>query len=311
MIRTIGENRSLITSVFIVGFRMHYGYRLALFSLFLVTFVLTIFFNLLIVFLIFSSKLSRSPMYIFLSNLSMVEILFITDLVPPMLYVLLRGGVMFPLASCFTQFFACALLALVESFLLSAMSFDRYVAICKPLHYSLIVDVGLCLRLIFTCWTLAFLIMAVLFSLLKTLYFCGTNIIDHFFCDMAPLLKLSCSNTSTMELVLSLLSSAGTIVPFLLIIITYGFIIAAIVRISSSEGKEKAYSTCSSHMGVVLTYYTTLIIAYVIPTDHLPVANKTLSLIYTVVTPLVNPFIYSLRNKELQAVIRQSWTFID
>ncbi|KAM9305319.1 olfactory receptor 6B1-like [Gastrophryne carolinensis] len=309
MKRINADNRSVITSVFIVGFRMHHSYRLALFSLFLVIFVLTLSLNLLIISLIFSSKLSHSPMYVFLSNLSAVEVLFISDLVPPMLYILLGGRAMFPLASCFTQFFVCGLLGLVESFLLSAMSFDRYVAICKPLHYSLIMDVGLCLRLIFMTWSLGFLIMTIFFSLLQTLQFCEPNVIDHFFCDIAPLLKLSCSDTSIIELALSLLSSTATTFPFLVIIVTYGFIIRAIVRISSSEGKEKAFSTCSSHLGVVLTFYTTLTAAYVVPPGHLLVTNKTLALIYTFVTPLINPFIYSLRNKELQAVIKQNWTF--
>ncbi|CAI9624254.1 unnamed protein product [Staurois parvus] len=196
-----------------------------------------------------------------------------------------------------------------ESFLLSAMSYDRFLAICKPLHYTLIMDPRLCLCLILVCWMLGFLIMTIALCVVNTLYFCRENI-DHFYCDFIPILKLACSDTSMVEIVTCFLSSSATMFPFLVIIVTYGFIIRAIARISSSTGKEKAFSTCSSHLGVVFTYYTTMIVVYVVPPGHFLTANKIVSLLYTVITPLVNPFIYTLRNQEINAAVRQTLTSI-
>ncbi|KAM9304995.1 olfactory receptor 5P55-like [Gastrophryne carolinensis] len=299
------QNKSPITSVLIKGFQIQQSHRLALFGLFLITYAVTFSCNLLIILLIFFSRLLYSPMYMFLSNLSMAEIFFTSSMAPATLHVLLRDGAIFSMVGCFAQFFLFGLFATVECFLLLAMSFDRFLAVCRPLHYKLIMNSRLCLCLILTCWTTAIMNMSVCLGLLKTLHFCGVNGIDHFFCDFDPLLKLSCSDTSIVKRVVSLVSSSGTLFPFFLITVTYGFIIRAIARISSSEGKEKAFSTCSSHLGVVSMYYTTLIIVYVLPPEHLMVANKALSLLYTVMTPLANPFIYTLRNQEIRAAIIQ------
>ncbi|XP_073491125.1 olfactory receptor 1468-like [Aquarana catesbeiana] len=302
------QNKSSINNVFIVGLRIHQNYRLVLFALFMVTYVVTLTCNLMIILLVFISKLSQSPMYVLLSNLSLSEMLFTSNIVPPMLYILFRNGAFFSLAGCFMQFFLFGIFAVTESFLLSAMSYDRYLAICKPLHYILIMSPRFCVCLILICWALAFLIMTISLSEVKTLYFCEDNIIDHFYCDLLPILKLSCSNSATVELVVSFLSFSASVLPFLIIITTYVFIIRAIARISSVKGKEKAFSTCSSHLGVVSIYYTTLIMVYLVSPGNFVMVNKVLSLLYTVITPLANPFIYTLRNKDIKAAIRQTLT---
>ncbi|XP_075037038.1 olfactory receptor 11A1-like [Mixophyes fleayi] len=299
------QNETVISKVLIIGFGAHYRVRLMLFSIFLVTYVVTFSGNFLIILSMFCCKHLQSPMYWFLSNLSLSEIVFTSSITPPMLHVLHTDGATFSIVGCFTQFYMFGSLAVTESFLLSVMSYDRFLAICKPLHYTLIMVPRLCLYLILTCWAGAFLIMSITLCFLCRLRLCGLNIIDHFFCDFAPILKLFCSDTSTVEMVVSLLSSAATLMPFLLIVVTYGCIIGAIANISSSRMKEKAFSTCSSHLGVVSTYYTTMIMVYVVPASHLLVANKVLSLLYTVITPLVNPFIYTLRNQEIKIAIRQ------
>ncbi|KAM5126796.1 olfactory receptor 1G1-like [Mantella aurantiaca] len=289
---------------------MSLNYRVFLFNLFLIIYILTLSCNLLIILLIFFSKLSQSPMYVLLSSLSLSEILFTSTITPPMLHVIRRGGAMFSLVGCLVQLYFFGLFTALDSFLLSTMSYDRFLAICKPLNYNLIMSPRLCLSLILVCWTLAVIIMSISIIFLKTLKFCSKIIIDHFFCDFVPLLKMSCSETSTIEMVVTLLSSSATVVPFFIVVASYGFIIQAIARISSATGKKKAFSTCSSHLGVVSIYYATLIMVYVVPPGKLLVENKVLSLLYTVINPLLNPFIYTLRNQEIKKAIRQSLTTI-
>ncbi|XP_077306049.1 olfactory receptor 1E16-like [Lithobates pipiens] len=302
------QNKSSISDVFIVGFRIPLNYRFILFNVFLIIYILTLSCNLLIILCMFFSNLSHSPMYVLLSNLSLSEILFTSNIAPPMLHVISRDGAKFSLIGCLIQFYLFGSLGALESFLLSAMSYDRFIAICKPLNYRLIMSPRMCLSLVLVSWMSAFSIMSISLSSLKTLNFCSTNIIDHFFCDFVPLLKLSCSDTSTVQTVVSLLSSTATVFPFLQIMATYGFIIKAIAGISSAKGKKKAFSTCSSHLGVVSMYYATLIMVYEVPSGHSLVANKVLSLLYTVLTPLLNPFIYTLRNQEIKTAITQIWT---
>ncbi|XP_073490831.1 olfactory receptor 1E5-like [Aquarana catesbeiana] len=304
------QNKSSVDNVFIVGLRIHQSYRLVLFCLFMVTYSLTFSCNFLIILLVSFSKLSGSPMYVLLSNLSLSEILVTTTIVPPMLHILLRNGTYFSLIGCFTQFFLFGVFLVTESFLLSAMSYDRFLAICKPLHYTMIMGPRLSMCLILICWAMSTLLISIGFSLVTTLNFCRDNIIDHFYCDLIPVMKMSCSDTSSIEMVVSSLASAASMFPLLSIISTYVFIIRAITRISSSKGKEKAFSTCSSHLGVVSTYYVTMILVYVVPSGHFVIMNKIVSLLYIVITPLVNPFIYTLRNQEINAAIRQTLSSI-
>ncbi|KAM4698756.1 olfactory receptor 6B1-like [Rhinophrynus dorsalis] len=299
------QNQTFIREVLILGFQVPSGIRVSLFSLFLVTYLLTLSGNLLIIVLMLFSELLESPMYYFLCNLSLSEMLFTTNVIPVMLHALLTNGVTISITGCLTQFFLFGCFIVTECFLLTVMSYDRYLAICRPLHYSSIMDFWCCRYLSFTCWALALLVMSVSLGVVLTLYFCGLNIIDHFFCDFVPLLVLSCSDTSTAQMVVNLLATASTLFPFIFIVVTYGCIIRSILKIQTVKGKKKAFSTCSSHLGVVSTFYTTVIMVYAVPSrGHTSLLNKILSLIYIFITPLLNPVIYALRNQEIKSALR-------
>ncbi|XP_053304150.1 olfactory receptor 11L1-like [Spea bombifrons] len=193
---------------------------------------------------------------------------------------------------------------MVECFLLTVMSYDRYLAICNPLRYSLLMNTKVCLSLILLSWIGGFTGIFILIIPVFKLQFCDSNVIDHLFCDLPHILKLSCTETFVAERMVFYFSSGIVLLPFIFVLGTYACIIFAIVRIPSSIGRKKAFSTCSSHISVVSTYYGSLIIMYVAPSkQHSLTANKILSLLYTVVTPLLNPIIYSLRNQDIKMIL--------
>ncbi|XP_075715771.1 olfactory receptor 11L1-like [Rhinoderma darwinii] len=299
------NNKTEVTMFFLRGFQVSQGPRLLLFCLFLVVYCLTICGNLLIITLVSISKNLHTPMYFFISQLSINDILLPTDIVPNMLHLLLNNGGTITFIDCMTQlYFFCASEAF-ECFLLTVMSYDRYVAICNPLRYTSIMTSGHCVILAAISWLFGFSI--ILIDVLKTanLNYCGPNIIDHLFCDLVPLLELACSDIFVVNLEVYLLSIPIVIIPTTIIIISYTHIISAILRIPSSTGRQKAFSTCSSHLTVVSIFYWTLFSVYVVPTKGLTVAmSKILSLLYTVITPLVNPIIYSLRNEDIRKAIQ-------
>ncbi|KAM8972582.1 olfactory receptor 6B1-like [Pelodytes ibericus] len=184
------------------------------------------------------------------------------------------------------------------------MSYDRYLAICNPLHYIAIMDIRLCLQLVIWSWLTSLMVMLVIVFLLFNLEFCGPHIIDHYFCDLAPILKLSCTDPTFVELADIILAIPFVVVPFFFILATYILIFITIFRISSTIAKQKAFSTCSSHLNVVSTYYGTIIIIYLMPSQsHSFNVNKVLSLLYTTGTPFLNPIIYSFRNLEIRKAL--------
>ncbi|XP_075433912.1 olfactory receptor 11A1-like [Ascaphus truei] len=245
-------------------------------------------------------------MYFFLCNLSLSDILLITNIVPQMLQVILEEGATISFTSCITQLYINGVSASAECFLLTVMSYDRYLAICNPLHYSSIMGASLCYTLVTLCWMLGFMLILIAAWLICELQFCGPNVIDHFYCELGPLLELSCSDTSIVEIAMFVETLPIIIFPFVFVLLTYVYILLTILKIPSTTGKQKAFSTCSSHLAVVCTYYGTLIAKYMVPSrGHLQNLNKVLSLLYTVVTPLFNPIIYSLRNKEIRAALRK------
>ncbi|XP_053319946.1 olfactory receptor 11A1-like [Spea bombifrons] len=273
----------------------------ALFVPFLLIYILTLFGNLLIIALVLKVQTLKSPMYFFLTQLSLCDILLTTNTVPNMLHVLLKRGSKISIAGCLTQYFFYSVSASAESLLLTVMSYDRYLAICRPLHYTSVMDLRLQSHLVFWSWLLPFMVGVLTVLQILNLQFCGPHIIDHYFCDIAPILELSCSDHNNIDLTYFILAIMFALIPFGFIVCTYVFIFSAIFGISSSSGKEKAFSTCSSHLIVVCTYYGTLITIYMVPTKgHSFNVNKVISLLYTLATPFCNPIIYSLRNKQIK-----------
>ncbi|XP_053330330.1 olfactory receptor 6B2-like [Spea bombifrons] len=296
----IGENETIIKEIVILGFPQLHDFKLPFFLMFLILYVLTMTGNIMIVTLVTFSPNLNHPMFFFLGQLSMTDIV-ITSIVPNMLSVLLKGQVTITLSACEAQLQFFGFSACTECLLLAVMSYDRYLAICRPLHYTSIMSVKLQLQLAGFCWFWGFAVSFITVILATQLDFCGPNIIDHFFCDMLPVLRLSCSDISMIQFEITLLGTPITVFPLLLIFITYVCICIAILNIPSTSGRQKTISTCSSHLTVVIIFYGTLVTLYVVPSHgQLLNANKVISLVYTVVTPLCNPIIYSIRNKEIR-----------
>ncbi|XP_050773544.1 olfactory receptor 11A1-like [Gopherus flavomarginatus] len=300
------ENQTSITEFILLGFGNLPELQIIFFLLFLVIYIVTMTVNMLIVALAVADPHLHTPMYFFLGNLSCLEICCTSAILPRMLSSLLSGDRTISVTGCIVQFYWFGFLVTAECSLLAVMSYDRYLAICKPLHYAIHMSGRFCMQLVAGSWLSSFIILTTLISFMSQLTFCGPNEIDHFFCDLTPVIKLSCSNTSLVTLVTLIFSSIDTVPPFLLTLISYVCIISTILRIPSTSGKQKAFSTCSSHLIVVTLFYGTLITVYMLPsTGALKVPNKVFSVFYTVLTPLINPLIYSLRNKKVKEALKR------
>ncbi|XP_063302633.1 olfactory receptor 6B2-like [Pelobates fuscus] len=282
---------------------MHEGKFLLLFFLFLI-YLITLIGNLLIIVSVHFNAHLHSPMYFFFSNFSLSEIVFTTNITPNMLFATIHEGSKISVNLCITQYYTYSVSIWAECLLLAVMSYDRYLAICNPLHYSSVMSPRLCLHLVVWSWFVGFTVPIIEAIQLGSLTYCGHNIIDHFFCDFAPIIQLSCSDTNEIELTDFIFSFPIFVFPVVFIIITYILIIFTILRIPTNTGRKKAFSTCSSHLMVVCIYYGSCIFVYMSPsTENSFILKKVLSLIYTMVTPLINPFVYSLRNKEIRTSI--------
>ncbi|KAM4038730.1 olfactory receptor 1500-like [Anomaloglossus baeobatrachus] len=310
------NNLTSVIEFFLVGFQSSEYLVILLFCLLLVIYCCTLCGNLLIITLVSTSRSLHSPMYFFLTQLSISDILLTTDIVPNTLHILLNNGATITFIYCFTQFYFFGAMEASECFLLTVMSYDRYVAICNPFHYTSIMTSDHCVKLSVISWFLSFSCSLIVTLTISMLTFCGRNIIDHFFCDTVPLLQLSCSDTYTIELEIYILSFPTLVIPTTIIIISYINIIVTILRCQSRISRQKVFSTCSSHLTVVSIFYCTLLSVYVFSMGGQTLTiSKLLSLMYTVVTPFFNPIIYSLRNKEikksLQKLINRYMTFIE
>ncbi|XP_053120613.1 olfactory receptor 11L1-like [Hemicordylus capensis] len=300
------ENQTIITEFILLGFGNLQDLQIPLFLLFLLICIAIMTGNLLIVVLIVADRHLHTPMYFFLGNLSFLEVCYGSTILPRILASLLSGNEAILIRFCIMQYFFFGGLAGTECYLLSVMSYDRYLAICKPLHYAALMNSRLWRHLACGSWLNGFLASATVTSFMSQLKFCGPNVINHFFCDSSPILKLSCSDTQLISVLIFLLSSAFTLPPFILTLTSYVCIISKILRISSVAGRRKTFSTCSSHLTVVTIFYGTLMIVYMLPqTNELIYLNKIFSVFYTVVTPLVNPLIYSLRNREVKEALKR------
>ncbi|XP_066445759.1 olfactory receptor 10A7-like [Eleutherodactylus coqui] len=301
------NNLTAIIDFFLTGFQGNCYVRNLLFCFLFVVFTTTICGNLLIITLVSTSRTLHTPMYFFISQLSISDILLTTDIVPNMLHILLNNGGTITFIGCFSQFYFFCVSEISECFLLTLMSYDRYVAICNPLHYASIITRFFCLKLVAVCWFLGFLISLIDIYRPSTLTFCGPNVIDHFFCDPIPLLEIACSDTFAVQLQNSLLGIPVLIIPIIIIIACYVHIISTILMIPSNISRHKAFSTCSSHLIVVSIFYWTLFSVYIIPRrGQSSTISKVLSLLYTVFTPFINPIIYSLRNKDIKKAVNEA-----
>ncbi|KAG8433538.1 hypothetical protein GDO86_017727 [Hymenochirus boettgeri] len=302
------HNNSQSQTFLLLGFQGLYSYRFLVFAIFIIVYTFILCGNVLIILVIVSNGLLHSPMYFFLCNLSLLEIVCTTEIIPAILQILVRNQIRLSLFGCFVQLYLFGTFSATESFLLTVMSYDRYLAICRPLHYSSIMHFRICCFLVLASWTSSFLIISFVIGFLSQQDFCRQiNVVDHFFCDLVPVMSLSCSDTSTVKMAIYLSSPFSLISPFLFIATTYVSIIRSVLNIQSVTGKKKAFSTCSSHLTVVSIYYITLFMMYVVPTNGSSLElNKVLSLLYTVITPTLNPFIYSLNNREIKSGIHLS-----
>lgn len=306
MVNTAKKNESMIAEFILLGFGDLQDLQIPLFLLFLLIYIAAMAGNLLIVLLIVADQHLHTPMYFFLGNLSVLELCYSSTILPRMLVSFLTGYKGIFIRYCFMQYFIFGGLAGTECYLLSVMSYDRYLAICKPLHYAALMSHRFCQYLACGSWINGFMASTIITSLMSQLTFCGPNVINHFFCDSFPILKLSCSDTQLISVLLVLLSSAFTLPPFILTLASYICIIAKVLRISSATERQKTFSTCSSHLTVVTIFYGTLMIVYMLPeTNELIDTNKFFSVGYTVLNPLVNPLIYSLRNREVKRALKR------
>ncbi|KAM5171665.1 olfactory receptor 1468-like [Mantella aurantiaca] len=293
-----------ITTFIFLGFSSIAVYNLLLFTLVFIIYIGTICGNFLIIFLVYYSKTLHSPMYFFISQLSVSDIMLTTDIAPNMLNILLHERTSISFSGCIIQFYVFGSIEAFECYLLTVMSYDRYLAICSPLHYVSIMNHGLCIKLVVASWLVS-LSMTIISTLgIGQLDFCGSNVIDHFYCDVNPLMELSCSDTSKAQMDNILLAFLVLILPIIMIVFSYTRIVFTLVKIPSFSGRLKTFSTFSSHLTVVFIFYGTLIAAYLIPNEgQSRTLSKIMSMLYTLFTPFLNPFIYSLRNKDIKKTI--------
>ncbi|XP_012323429.2 olfactory receptor 6F1-like [Aotus nancymaae] len=300
------ENQTLRVEFVLQGFSSIRQLNIFLFMIILVFYILTVSGNILIVLLVLVSHHLHTPMYFLLVNLSFLEIWYTSNIIPKMLLIIIAEQKTISVAGCLAQFYFFGSLAATECLLLAVMSYDRYLAISWPLRYRVLMTGSLCIRLAAGSWFCCFLLTAITMVLLCRLTVCGPYEIDHFFCDFTPLVHLSCMDTSVTEIVAFATSSAVTLVPFLLIIASYSCILSAILRIPSGTGRKRAFSTCSSHLTVVMVFYGTLIATYLVPSaNSSQLLRKGASLLYTVLTPTLNPIIYSLRNRDIHEALKK------
>ncbi|KAM3823658.1 olfactory receptor 6C74-like [Vipera latastei] len=303
---SVCQNTTRIKEFILLGFGNAENLNVLLFVLFIIIYTITLSGNLLIIVLVVTKKYLHTPMYFFLSNLSCLEICYTSAILPKMMANCLTGKKRISFWGCILQMQFFFIPGATECYLLAAMSYDRYLAICRPLHYVTLMNDKTCILLVLMSWLIAFLLIEILTSLLAQLTFCKLYEIDHFFCDFTPLVQLSCNDTWVIENA-CLITSSITILPtFFITVSSYTFIISVILKIPSVDGRQKAFSTCSSHLMVVSIFYGSLLFVYILPaTGKFKVMKKGFFFFYSALTPMVNPFIYCLRNKEIKEILRK------
>ncbi|XP_008004550.3 olfactory receptor 1L4 [Chlorocebus sabaeus] len=301
------KNYSSSTSGFILlGLSSNPQLQKPLFAIFLIMYLVTVVGNVFIILAIYSDPRLQTPMYFFLSNLSFMDICFTTVIVPKMLVNFLSETNVISYVGCLVQMYFFMAFANTDSYLLASMAIDRLVAICNPLHYDVVMKPQHCLLMLLGSCSISHLHSLFRVLLMSHLSSCASHVIKHFFCDTQPVLKLSCSDTSSNQMVVMTETLAVIVTPFLCIIFSYLRIIVTVLRIPSAAGKWKAFSTCGSHLTVVVLFYGSVIYVYFRPLSmYSVVRDRVATVMYTVVTPMLNPFIYSLRNKDMKRGLKK------
>ncbi|XP_053902170.1 olfactory receptor 13A1-like [Malaclemys terrapin pileata] len=305
------SNHTRVTEFIMQGIFDHPYHEGLFFGLFLCLYTAVVMGNSLIIVVIVIHPPLHTPMYFFITNLALVDNLCTSSVVPKMLENLMQEKKTISFGGCITQLFVLTSALGTELLLLTVMSYDRYVAICHPLHYVKLMSKEICICLAVSVWAVGTISSFVNILLVLRLDFCGPNLIQHFFCEFPTILVLSCSSTYLNEIMMLMADIFLAMGNFLLTTVSYSFIIITILKIQSSKGKQRAFSTCSSHLLVVTLYYSTTIYSYIRPTSsNSQDQDKMVAIIYTVVTPTLNPVIYSLRNNEVKVAIRKILPFI-
>ncbi|XP_012668281.1 olfactory receptor 6J1 [Otolemur garnettii] len=301
----MGNQTAAVTEFILLGFALSREVELLFLVLLLPTFLLTLLGNLLIISIVLFYSRLHTPMYFFLCNLSVLDTLFTSVISPKVLVNLASGNKTISFAGCITQCYFYFFLGTVEFLLLTVMSYDRYAAICEPLRYTVIMRPPVCIGTVMFSWVGGFLSVLFPTILISQLPFCGSNVINHFFCDSGPLLALACADTSAIELMDFMLSSMVILCCIVLVAYSYTFIILTIVRIPSASGRKKAFNTCASHLTIVIISSGITVFIYVTPSqkEYLEI-NKIPSVLSSVVTPFLNPFVYTLRNDTVLGILR-------
>ncbi|XP_075399426.1 olfactory receptor 2G2-like [Tenrec ecaudatus] len=294
-----------LTGFILLGFSDHPHLQKILFGLILILYLLTIFGNTAIILVSRLEPKLQTPMYFFLSHLSFLDLCFTSSVIPQLLVNLCYPMKIITYGGCVVQLYVSLALGSTECVLLAVMSYDRYVAVCRPLHYTVLVHPRLCMTLAAVAWLSGVATTLVQSTLTLQLPLCGHHQVDHFICEVPVLIKLACVDTTFNEAELFVASILFLIVPVSFILVSYGYIAQAVLRIKSTAGRQKAFGTCSSHIMVVIVFYGTIIFMYLQPAkSRSKDQGKFVSLFYTVVTPMLNPLIYTLRNKEFKGALK-------
>ncbi|XP_017834025.3 olfactory receptor 10A6 [Callithrix jacchus] len=302
------QNQSSVVEFILLGFANFPELQRQLFGVFLIIYLVTLMGNAIIIVIISLDQSLHVPMYLFLLNLSVVDLSFSAVIMPEMLVVLSTEKTMISLVGCFAQMYFILLFGGTECFLLGAMAYDRFAAICHPLNYPVIMNRGVFMKLVVFSWALGFMLGTVQTSWVFSFPFCGLNEINHISCETPAVLELACADTFLFEIYAFTGTFLIILVPFLLILLSYIRVLFAILKMPSTTGRQKAFSTCASHLTSVTLFYGTASMTYLQPkSGYSPETKKLMSLSYSLLTPLLNPLIYSLRNSEMKRALMKLW----